>query len=34
VHTLSQKENLTLREAGFRIAVERVGKAAALRGHN
>ena len=33
VYTLSQKENLSLREAGFRIAVERVGKAVALRGH-
>ena len=33
VYAVSQKENITLREAGFRIAVERVGKAAALRGH-
>jgi glutamate dehydrogenase/leucine dehydrogenase len=33
VYAVSQKENITLREAGFRIAVERVGKATALRGH-
>lgn len=33
VYTLSQKESLTLREAGFQIAVERVGKAASLRGN-
>lgn len=33
VYTLSQKNDLTLREAGFRIAVERVAKAAALRGN-
>ncbi|MFT7327931.1 MAG: glutamate dehydrogenase/leucine dehydrogenase [Crocinitomicaceae bacterium] len=33
VYALSQKENITLREAGFHIAVERVGKAAALRGN-
>lgn len=33
VYTLSQKESLTFREAGFQIAVERVGRAAALRGN-
>ncbi|MCA9352849.1 Glu/Leu/Phe/Val dehydrogenase [Patescibacteria group bacterium] len=32
VYTLSQKESLTLREAGFRLAVERVGRALELRG--
>lgn len=33
VHELSQKEGLSLREAGFRIAVERIAKAAEMRGH-
>lgn len=33
VYALSQKENLNLRQAGFQISVERIGKAAALRGH-
>lgn len=33
VYALSQKDNSTLREAGFKIAVERIAKAAALRGH-
>lgn len=33
VYTLSQKEKITLREAGFYIAVERVARAAELRGN-
>lgn len=32
-YAVMQKENLTLREAGFQVAVERIAKAAALRGH-
>jgi glutamate dehydrogenase/leucine dehydrogenase len=32
-YALAQKENLTLREAGFKLAVERIGKAVELRGH-
>jgi len=32
-YALGQKENLTLREAGFKLAVERIGKAVALRGN-
>ncbi|MAQ76921.1 glutamate dehydrogenase [Candidatus Campbellbacteria bacterium] len=31
-YKMSQKEGLTLREAGFRVAVDRVAKAVALRG--
>lgn len=33
VHTLSQKENISYRAAGFRVAVGRIAEAAALRGH-
>jgi glutamate dehydrogenase/leucine dehydrogenase len=33
VVNFSQKESITLRKAGFNIAVERIAKAAALRGH-
>lgn len=33
VYALSQKENISLRAAGFQIAVERVAKAAELRGN-
>lgn len=33
VYTLSQKEGLTLRQAGFKIAVNRIAKAVALRGN-
>jgi glutamate dehydrogenase len=33
VYTLSQKETLSLRKAGFQIAVGRIAEAAALRGH-
>jgi len=33
VYTLSQKESLTLRQAGFQLAVHRVAEAAALRGY-
>ncbi len=32
VYTLSQKDSISLREAGFQLAVERVGKAVSLRG--
>jgi glutamate dehydrogenase/leucine dehydrogenase len=33
VYALAQKDTSTLREAGFKIAVERIAKAATLRGH-
>lgn len=33
VYALSQKESLTLREAGFQLSVDRIAKAAALRGN-
>ena len=32
-YALSQKESLTLREAGFKLAVDRIGQAVQLRGH-
>lgn len=33
VYTLSQKENTSLRKAGFKISVQRIAEAVALRGH-